>query len=140
MIERLRLKTDPAIKKKVIELKVTGRIAEYILSKLGFTLTGTTLSFPFLFVILYLQSAKDSAKDLTLVRIHEGQHCLQSESMGPFFIFWIKYIYQDIKWFLKTRSMSEMYHNNEYEAEAYDVQGEVASGKLPYPDWAKGPL
>lgn len=140
MIERLKLQTDPKIKKKVVELKVTGRIAEWILSKLKFTLTGTTISLPFLFVIVYLQSAKDNPKNMALVRIHENQHMLQSESMGPFFVFWLKYIWQDVKWFYMTLSLSDMYYNQKYEAEAYDVQDEVANGKLPYPEWAKGPL
>jgi hypothetical protein len=136
MLSRLKLKTDPAIKKKIIELQWTGKIADYILSKLGFTMSGTTFNLPFLFVILYLVDSKNDPKNIPLVRVHENEHMHQSQSMGPFFVFWIAYIWQDIKWFYLTLNINDTYYNNKYEAQAYNIQDDVANGKLSMPDWA----
>jgi hypothetical protein len=136
MIQRLTLKQDPAIKNKVIEFKITGKIANYILNKMGWDMSGTTIPLPFIVFIFYLYGDKANADELKLVRVHEFQHALQSQETGFFLIWWAKYIWSDIVQLYKWHTISDMYYHNVFELAAYTYEWAVKNGSIPMPEWA----
>ena len=135
MFARLKLPPNPAIKKKVFEFVITGKIADWITNKLGFSMTGTTLPLPFIVCIFYLCGDKMTSTDFKLVRAHEWTHAMQAQENHFFFIWWAKYLWQNIVQLIKYRSLSAMYYHNSFEVAAYLVQDNIMSGQAPYPSW-----
>lgn len=133
---RLKLKQDPAIKVRTIEYIWTGRWANWLTNKMGFSICGNTLWLPFLNIINYFSNEKLTAHDLQLIRIHESVHCEQRDRYGLIGV-WARYLWQDVVQFCKYRSISETYYHNSIELEAYTLQSQINLGQLPLPEWAE---
>lgn len=140
-IKRVR-KTQPATKKKVIELEIGGWLGRWFS---GRNWGAFTWPLPFLVVILYWSTEDAPDGDIgALHRVHEFVHVAQDERNFFFLQTWYKYFRSTWKHFAFTawrhgfvsfsNAMMDAYYANDYEAEAYAVTEEAAQNGLP--PWA----
>lgn len=139
-ISRIRLPQPPGLKRKVIELGISGGwLGNYMKTH---NWAGTTIPFPFFIIIFYWQA--DLTDFMPYCRVHEFTHVAQDERAHFWFIAWGAYIWQMLKNFAYRKvlgrkesindAMMDDYMANKYEVEAYAV--EAAAYKNGLPEWA----
>jgi hypothetical protein len=136
-IKRIR-KTQPATKKKVIELEIGGWLGR----KLNAHNWGA-FTWPFAFIVLILYWSTEDAPDgdvNAFERVHEFTHVAQDEKNLFFLVTWVKYFWSSAHhlywrgWGHISEMLMDAYYANDMEVEAYAVEHEAEENGLP--PWA----
>jgi hypothetical protein len=136
-IKRVR-KTQPATKKKVIELEIGGWLGR-LFSK--YRWGAFTYPLPFLVLILYWSTEDAPDGDVNAyARVHEFVHVAQDERYLCFLVTWARYLWASLRhfywqgWSKFSQSLMDAYYANDYEVEAYAVERAAEENGLP--SWA----
>ncbi len=136
-IKRVR-NTQPATKKKVIELEIGGWLGR-LFTKHNWG--AFTYPLPFLVFILYWTDAAEPDGNVhPLVRVHEFQHVAQDERNAFFLVTWFKYFWSSAHhlywrgWSHVGEMFMDAYYANDMEVEAYKIEEEAEKNGLP--PWA----
>jgi hypothetical protein len=140
-IKRLHKTQPPENKRKVIELKIGGRIGRWMRNA---NWGAMTIPWSFFTTIWYWETADepDDSDVNPLIRVHEFVHVAQNEHDLFFGVSWVRYMWESVRHFSFKQwraegfraAMMAAYHANRFELEAYEIGADAAEYGVP--DWA----